>query len=95
MELPGRNLSWEIYVCEPGYIRSPDGEQIAVFLRDNSRRFNSQIIFSNDKGKTWTEPRPLPNSLTGDRHVLNYSHDGRSLATFKDVSVSRTQFSYL
>ncbi len=86
--------SWEIHVCEPGFIRSPDGNQIAVLLRENSRRFNSQIIFSNDEGKTWTEPRPLPNSLTGDRHVLKYSHDSRILATFRDVSASRTQFSY-
>ena len=86
--------SWEIHVCEPGYIRSPDGEQITVLLRENSRCFNSQIIFSNDEGKTWTEPRPLPNSLTGDRHVLKYSHDGRILATFRDVSASRGQFSY-
>jgi len=83
--------SREIHICEPGIIRSPDGSQLAVLLRENSRRNNSQIIFSNDEGKTWTSPRPLPNALTGDRHVLKYAHDGRLLVTFRDVSPYRRQ----
>ena len=78
--------SREIHVCEPGVIRSPDGNQIAVLLRENSRRDNSQIIFSNDEGKTWTNPRPLPNELTGDRHVLKYAPDGRLFVSFRDRS---------
>ncbi len=81
--------STEIHLCEPGYIRSPEGDQIAVFLRENARRKNSHVIFSNDEGKTWTEPRELPNALTGDRHVLKYAPDGRILATFRDVSSTR------
>lgn len=83
--------SREIHICEPGIIRSPDGSQLAALLRENSRRDNSQIIFSNDEGKTWTSPRPLPNALTGDRHVLKYAHDGRLLVTFRDVSPFRRQ----
>ncbi len=78
--------SREIHLCEPGVIRSPDGNQIAMLLRENSRRDNSQIIFSNDEGKTWTKPRPLPNELTGDRHVLKYAPDGRLLISFRDIS---------
>lgn len=78
--------SREIHVCEPGVIRSPDGKQIAVLLRENSRRDNSQIIFSNDEGKTWSNPRPLPNELTGDRHVLKYAPDGRLFISFRDRS---------
>lgn len=71
-------------LCEPGAIRSPDGKQIAVLLRENKRQYNSQIIFSDDEGKTWTEPRPLPASLTGDRHTLRYTKDGRIFASFRD-----------
>ena len=71
-------------LCEPGAIRSPDGKQIAVLLRENRRKYNSQIIFSNDEGKTWTEPRPLPASLCGDRHTLRYTKDGRIFASFRD-----------
>jgi hypothetical protein len=67
-------------------IRSPNGKTLAVLLRENSRSANSQIIFSNDEGKTWTDPRPLPNELNGDRHVLRYTPDGRLLVVFRDIS---------
>lgn len=76
----------DMNLCEPGIIRSPDGRKLAVLLRENSRRHNSQIIFSDDEGKTWSEPKPLPNELNGDRHVLRYAPDGRLLAVFRDVS---------
>ena len=83
--------SREKHICEPGVIRSPDGNRIAVLLRENSRRDNSQIIFSDDEGRTWTDPRPLPNALTGDRHVLRYAPDGRIVAFFRDRSPSSAQ----
>ena len=47
----------DVHLCEPGIIRSPDGRQLCVLLRENSRRRNSYVIFSNDEGKTWTKPR--------------------------------------
>lgn len=75
--------STEKHVCEPGVVRSPDGQQLAVVLRENSRRHNSQIIFSNDEGKTWTKPRALPDSLNGDRHTAVYSSDGRLFISFR------------
>jgi hypothetical protein len=76
----------DMNLCEPGIVRSPDGKQLAVLLRENARRFNSQIIFSNDEGKTFSDPKPLPNSLNGDRHVLRYAPDGRLLVVFRDYS---------
>ena len=78
--------SEEIHLCEPGCIRSPDGEQLAVLLRENRRRKNSHIIFSNDEGETWTEPRQLPLALSGDRHVCKYGPDGRLFISFRCVS---------
>lgn len=75
--------SSEVHLCEPGCIRSPDGSKLAVLLRENARRKNSHIIFSEDEGKTWTEPRELPLSLTGDRHTGKYSADGRLLISFR------------
>jgi hypothetical protein len=72
------------HLCEPGLVRSPDGEQIALLLRENSRHFNSFVIFSNDEGDTWSEPRELPRSLTGDRHTAKYAPDGRLFVTFRD-----------
>ena len=73
-------------LCEPGVIRSPDGNRIAMLLRENFRRYNSMIIFSDDEGKSWTSPRELPASLTGDRHQLTYTPDGRIVAVFRDMA---------
>ena len=74
----------DVHLCEPGIIRSPDGRQLCVLLRENSRRRNSYVIFSNDEGKTWTKPRELPASLTGDRHTGRYTKDGRLFISFRD-----------
>lgn len=75
------------HLCEPGIIRSPDGRQIAVLLRENSRKFNSYVIFSDDEGVHWTEPRQLPGSLTGDRHTGKYGPDGRLFVSFRDTTL--------
>jgi hypothetical protein len=75
------------YLCEPGSLRSPDGKQIAVLLRENSRKLNSFVIFSDDEGKTWSEPRQLPGALTGDRHTGKYAPDGRLFISFRDTTL--------
>lgn len=74
------------HLCEPGLVRSPDGGQIAMLLRENSRKFNSFVSFSNDEGETWSEPRELSGALTGDRHVAKYAPGGRLLITFRDTT---------
>lgn len=76
----------DAHLCEPGAIRSPDGKQIAVLLRENSRKHNSFLITSEDEGKTWSKPKELPASLTGDRHNGAYSKDGRLLISFRDTT---------
>ncbi len=80
---------WEnsqVHLCEPGCFRSPSGKQMAVLLRENSRRNNSFIIFSDDEGNTWSEPRELPGALTGDRHCGKYAPDGRLFISFRDTT---------
>jgi hypothetical protein len=89
-------LTWSIPVpiamrpdaalCEPGVLRSPDGKQIAVLMRENSRQYNSFVIFSDDEGLTWTQPRELPAALTGDRHVAKYAPDSRLFISFRDMT---------
>jgi hypothetical protein len=74
------------FLCEPGAVRSPDGKQIALLLRENSRQFHSFVVFSDDEGKTWSTPRELPLALTGDRHVARYAPDGRLFVTFRDTA---------
>ena len=73
------------HICEPGIIRSPDGRQFAVLLRENTRQHSSQIIFSDDEGKTWSKHRDLPASLNGDRHTGKYLPDGRLFISFRSV----------
>jgi hypothetical protein len=78
--------SEQIHLCEPGFIRSPNGKQIAVLLRENKRARNSHVIFSSDEAKTWTQPRELPGALTGDRHTGKYAPDGRLFVSFRDTT---------
>jgi hypothetical protein len=77
----------DVHLCEPGAVRSPDGAQLAVLLRENSRRRNSFVIFSEDDGATWSEPRELPGALTGDRHTAKYLPDGRLFISFRDTTL--------
>ncbi|MCA9013160.1 MAG: exo-alpha-sialidase [Planctomycetaceae bacterium] len=73
------------HICEPGILRSPDGKQLAVLLRENTRQHNSQIIFSDDEGQTWSQHRDLPAALNGDRHTGKYLSDGRLFISFRSV----------
>lgn len=78
--------SSEVHLCEPGCVRSPDRKTLAVLLRENARRKNSHIIFSKDEGKTWSDPRELPLTLTGDRHTGKYGPDGRLFLSYRCIS---------
>jgi len=77
----------DVHLCEPGLIRSPKGKQLAVLLRENSRRKNSHVIFSDDETNTWSVPRELPGALTGDRHTGKYAPDGRLFISFRDTTL--------
>jgi BNR repeat protein len=77
----------QAHICEPGLIRSPNGKQLAMLMRENSRKFNSFVSFSNDEGETWSDPVELPASLTGDRHTGKYAPDGRLFITFRDTTL--------
>lgn len=73
-------------LCEPGVIRSPDGKQLAMLLRENSRQYNAFVTFSDDEGETWSEPVELTGALTGDRHQAVYGPDGRLFISFRDTA---------
>ena len=80
--------------CEPDLIRSPDGKQIACLMRENSRRFQSLVMFSDGEGTTWSKARELPASLTGDRHVSCYTDDGRLVVVFRDRAVGSPTYGH-
>ena len=57
-----------------------------MLLRENSRHHNGFVIFSDDEGATWSAPRELPASLTGDRHTGVHTPDGRLFISFRDTT---------
>ena len=69
---------------EPAVVRSPDGGQLLLLIRQNTRRHNSVYATSDDEGKTWSKARELPSALTGDRHEGVYTPDGRLVIVFRD-----------
>ncbi len=99
-------LSWEDYrvagersgadLCEPELIRSPNGAQLLCLMREDTRRFNSFMMWSENEGSSWSPPVELPASLTGDRHVSCYAPDGRLVIVFRDMAEkSPTRGSYV
>jgi hypothetical protein len=80
----------EYHLCEPGAVFSPEGKQLALLLRENRRKHNSCLMTSDDMGVTWSKPKELPGSLTGDRHTAKYAPDGRLFITFRDMALETT-----
>lgn len=71
-------------LCEPFAIRSPDGREIALLMRENRHQGRSMMCFSDDEGETWTDPVDTCWGLTGDRHEGLVLQDGRLLICFRD-----------
>jgi hypothetical protein len=72
--------------CEPCLIRDPSGKQLICITRENRRKGHSLMMTSNDEGKTWSYLKETPWGITGDRHVIKYTQDGRLIAVFRDMA---------
>lgn len=72
--------------CEPCVFRSPNGKRLICIARENNRVGLSLMMYSDDEGKTWSEMKETPWGLTGDRHVVRYTKDGRMVAVFRDMA---------
>jgi len=79
---------------QPCVVRSADGRTHLMLLRENSRKYQSLYSVSHDDAKTWTEPRELPATLTGDRHVAKFAPDGRLVVAFRDVAKSSSTYGH-
>jgi len=82
---------WKIVVdlpglkpCEPELVRSPDGGQLLCLIRENEKRV-ALYMTSEDEGATWSDTKPLPAPLHGDRHKAKYAPDGRLVVVFRDT----------
>lgn len=70
--------------CEPFVFRSPDGKELCCLMRENGRGGMSLMMFSDDEGRTWSEPIETAWGLTGDRHAGVQTADGRWVIAFRD-----------
>ena len=78
----------DAFPCEPFITPSPDGKELTMIAREQSRIYNSILATSRDEGQTWTDLREGPTGLTGDRHIGLYTLDGRLVVVFRDNSVN-------
>lgn len=81
-----RELEEKYGMCELEIIRNPQNDCLIMLARPNNRVSNSLICYSYDEGVTWTSPKQLPNSLTGDRHKAEYDPtSGKVIISFRQV----------
>lgn len=55
-------------------------------MRENNRKGHSLFMVSEDEGESWSTPAQTPWGLTGDRHKIQYSSDGRVVVVFRDMA---------
>ena len=72
--------------CEPCVFRDPSGKKLVCIARENRRKGHSLVMTSTDEGKTWSTLKETPWGLTGDRHMVRYTPDGRIVAVFRDMA---------
>lgn len=82
-----REIEKSSNMCEVEVIRSENGtgDELCLISRSNSKKINSLISFSDDEGKTWSEPKEAPAALNGERHKAEYTPDGRLYITFRSI----------
>lgn len=82
-----RDIEKKTNMCEVEVIRSDmgQGDELCLITRSNTKSANSLISFSQDEGKTWSEPVYAPAALNGERHKADYTPDGRLFITFRSV----------
>lgn len=79
-----REIEEEYGMCEIEIIRNPENDCLILISRANTRQSNSLICYSYDEGETWTQPKELPNCLTGDRHKAEYDAvSGKLIISFR------------
>ena len=71
-------------LCEPFALRSPDGKEICLLMRENRHVSRSMMCFSSDEGRSWSAPEETPWGLSGDRHQGILLPDRRCLLAFRD-----------
>lgn len=102
-ESSDRGLTWRrpeivadiegVRIAEPWLLPSPDGNELACLLRNNSSG-SSKIMFADNLGSSWSRTVDLPEPLWGHRHVARYLPDGRVIIVFRDVSTNEKTYGH-
>lgn len=80
-------------MCELEIIRNEKDNCLIMLARANRRVSNSIICYSYDEGVTWTQPKELPNCLSGDRHKAEFDPvTGKLLVSFRQLLQNGTKF---
>lgn len=72
--------------CEPFVFRAPNTNRLVCVARENERKGNSLMMYSDDEGETWSQMQETPWGLSGDRHIIKFTKDGRMVAVFRDMA---------
>ena len=82
-----RGIEQATNMCEVEVIRSDmgKGDELCLITRSNAKNVNTLISFSQDEGKTWSEPVEAPAALNGERHKAEYTPDGRLVISFRSI----------
>jgi hypothetical protein len=70
--------------CEGAYMQLPSGRIVGVMRENNHNNYPSYLVFSDDRGRTWTDP--VPAAFSGDRPFIGLLPDGRMLVTYRNQS---------
>ena len=73
-------------VTQPCAFRSPDKKTICLLMCENSSTMPSMMTFSEDNGKTWSKPVFAPWGLSGHRHHVVCTEDGRLVIASRDIA---------
>lgn len=93
-----RKIEKKSFMCEVEVIRSEGGKgnKLCLLGRSNGRggnkEMNSLISFSEDEGKTWSEPKQVPSAYSGERQKAEWIKDekgnDRLFITFRSIDKS-------
>lgn len=91
-----RKIERKSQMCEVECIRSNGGkgDELAILTRSNSKKMNSLISVSKDEGKTWSEPKLLPASCSGERLKAEYLDNDRLFIVFRSIERGPKAMSY-
>lgn len=88
-----RELEEKYGMCEIEIIRNPQNDCLILLARANNRQSNSVVCYSYDEGATWSQPKELPNCLTGDRHKAEYDAvSGKLIISFRQYLSNGDKF---